>query len=68
MTDPKSISNCIQTIQDQGLHINTLINNAGVSMIPSYTQAKTGIELTCQTNYFGVVQLTEGLTPMLEYV
>lgn len=37
-------------------------------MVPTYTQANTGIELTCQTNYIGVVQLTEGLTPLLEFV
>lgn len=67
MTDPKSIDQCITTIKEQDLHIHVLVNNAGVSMIGKYTKAKTGVEMTCQTNYIGVVQLTEGLTPLLEY-
>lgn len=66
MTKPDSINNCISEIKEQNLHINVLVNNAGVSMVSHYTQASTGIELTCQTNYIGVVQLTEGLTSLLE--
>lgn len=50
----------------QGIRFNVLINNAGVCFIPKYTEASTGQELTCQTNYFGVVQLTESLLPYLE--
>lgn len=43
-----------------------LVNNAGVCLIPHYTEASTGQELTCQTNYFGAVQLTESIIPYLE--
>lgn len=66
MSDAASIRSCIETIRSQGIRFNVLVNNAGVSLIPKYTEAPTGQELTCQTNYFGVVQLTESLIPFLE--
>ena len=67
MTDPESINACVQEIITKDIHIHVLVNNAGVCMIPTYTEAKTGVEMTCQTNYMGVVQLTEKLLPVLEY-
>ncbi|CBK21122.2 uncharacterized protein [Blastocystis hominis] len=66
MSDAASIRSCVETIRSQGIRFNVLVNNAGVSLIPNYTEAPTGQELTCQTNYFGVVQLTESLIPLLE--
>ena len=67
MTDPESINACVQQIITNEIHIHALVNNAGVSMVPTYMEAKTGVEMTCQTNYMGVVQLTEKLLPILEY-
>ena len=67
MTDPESINVCVQEIIAKDIHLHTLVNNAGVSMVPNYIEAKTGVEMTCQTNYMGVVQLTEKLLPILEY-
>ena len=67
MTDPKSISSLVEQIKEQNLHIHVLINNAGTGMISSYTESSTGIEITCHTNYYGVVQLTEEMTPLLLY-
>lgn len=68
MTDPVSIDSCVAKIVETDIHIHALINNAGVSLVPKYTETKTGIEMNCQTNYMGVVQLTEKLLPVLEYV
>ena len=67
MTDPESINACVKEIITKKIRIHTLVNNAGVSMVPNYMEAKTGVEMTCQTNYMGVVQLTEKLLPVLEY-
>ena len=65
LTDPDSIRNCVEEIRSKQLHIQVLVNNAGVSMVHTYIEAKTGIELTCQTNYIGVVELTDRLIPLL---
>ena len=65
MTDPKSIHHCVEQIKAKDLHIDVLINNAGVSMVHKYMETQTGVEMTCQTNYIGVVQLTELLIPRL---
>ena len=67
MENPKSITDCVDTIKSQQLHINVLVNNAGVSLIHTYTESPSGVEKTCQTNYLGLVQFTELLTPLLEY-
>ena len=67
MTHTKSIHACVKKITTKIMHIHTLVNSAGVSMVPNYMEAKTGVEMTCQTNYMGVVQLTEKLLPVLEY-
>ena len=65
MTDPKSIQHCVEQIDAKDLQIDVLINNAGVSMVHKYMEAQTGVEMTCQTNYIGVIQLTELLIPHL---
>ena len=65
MTDPSSIRHCVEQIEAMDQQIDVLINNAGVSMVHKYMEAQTGIEMTCQTNYIGVVQLTELLLPHL---
>lgn len=62
-----SIAKCVEAIKTQQLHIHVLVNNAGVSMVHSYVESPTGVEKTCQTNYLGLVQLTELMTPLLEY-
>ena len=67
MEDPASIAKCVEAIKTQQLHIHVLVNNAGVSMVHSYVESPTGVEKTCQTNYLGLVQLTELMTPLLEY-
>ena len=65
LTDPESIRRCVDEIQSKQLHIQVLVNNAGVSMVHTYTEAPTGVELTCQTNYIGVVELTDRMIPLL---
>ena len=65
MSKPSSIKACVEQIRLQDIHFNVLVNNAGISMVQTYTEASTGFELTCQTNYFGMVQLTELLVPLL---
>ena len=65
MTDPKSIQRCVERIEAEDVHIDVLINNAGVSMVHQYIETQTGVEMTCQTNYMGVIQLTELLIPHL---
>ena len=67
MENPKSISDCVEAVKSQQLHINVLVNNAGVSMVHTYIVSPTGVEKTCQTNYLGLVQFTELMTPLLEY-
>ena len=54
MENPKSISDCVEAVKSQQLHINVLVNNAGVSMVHTYIESPTGVEKTCQTNYLGI--------------
>ena len=62
VSDSASISSFAEWIKNTLGHIDVLVNNAGIHYPNSTDEEK---KFTIQTNFLGVIQLTEKLTPLL---
>ncbi|KAJ9160701.1 Short-chain dehydrogenase [Coniochaeta hoffmannii] len=65
LTDRDSVRNAAETINNDPTvpHIDVLINNAGMMMLPKYQRDKTGYELQLSANHLGPFLLTNLLLP-----
>ncbi len=67
VTNQQSISDAISTMTHDALHIDLLINNAGIgSDYNEQLTAKENFELRFQTHVFGTFFFTEAITPLLK--
>lgn len=66
VTDPESVLNCVQQIVDEAGHIDTLINNAGVGQLSLAEEtALHDAETLMQTNFWGMVRMTQAVLPIM---
>eukprot|EP00164_Ancoracysta_twista_P014313 GFYU01023268.1.p1 GENE.GFYU01023268.1~~GFYU01023268.1.p1 ORF type:complete len:323 (+),score=39.61 GFYU01023268.1:46-1014(+) len=65
LSDLVSVKECAETFISMNLPLHCLINNAGVMMIPHYTETKDGFESQIGVNHLGHFYLTELLMPKL---
>jgi NAD(P)-dependent dehydrogenase (short-subunit alcohol dehydrogenase family) len=67
LTDRDSVRKAAATILDDATipHIDVIINNAGVMMLPKYTTDSAGYELQLSANHLGPFLLTNLLLPRL---
>lgn len=65
LTDQDSVRQAATTITEDATipHIDIIINNAGVMMLPTYQTDKLGYELTLSANHIGHFLLTNLLLP-----
>ncbi|XP_014277052.1 dehydrogenase/reductase SDR family member on chromosome X [Halyomorpha halys] len=65
LTSLKSVRECAAKISQDFIHLNILVNNAGI-MFPPYSETKEGFESQWGVNYIGHFYLTHLLLPLLE--
>lgn len=61
----KSVLNAVEMFKSREKHLNILINNASVMVLP-YSVTQDGFEIQMQTNYISPFLLTTKLLPLLE--
>jgi len=63
--DEESVSSCLRTVLDQAGRIDTLVNNAGYTLIGSLeeTSMEEAKELF-ETNFFGVLRMSQAVLPL----
>ncbi|MEM6821314.1 MAG: SDR family oxidoreductase [Verrucomicrobiota bacterium] len=70
VTDPESIASCFKRLEDHGIQLDTLINNAAVfADIPESTIEDLSAEafrLTLETNLLGPMQVIQTFLPLLK--
>lgn len=68
LADRESVRKAAETINNDETipHIDVLINNAGIMMLPQYQVDNTGSELQLSTNHLGPFLLTNLLLPKLK--
>ncbi|KAH8901850.1 putative short-chain dehydrogenase [Coniochaeta sp. PMI_546] len=68
LTDRDSVRQAAETINNDETipHIDVIINNAGVMMLPKYQLDKTGYELQLSANHLGHFLLTNLLLPKVK--
>lgn len=68
LSDTQSIDAAIATITKQFNDLDVVINNAGIpgKPVPNDQLTMTDLAATMQVNFFGTVQLTNGLMPLLK--
>jgi NAD(P)-dependent dehydrogenase (short-subunit alcohol dehydrogenase family) len=68
LTDQDSVRKAAETIDNDAAtpHIDVIINNAGVMMLPKYQLDKAGYELQLSANHLGHFLLTNLLLPKLK--
>jgi NAD(P)-dependent dehydrogenase (short-subunit alcohol dehydrogenase family) len=62
VADPRSVAAFAGRLAEEGLTVNALVNNAGVSLHGFDAEQARG---TLATNYFGAAAVTEALLPLL---
>eukprot|EP00916_Digyalum_oweni_P006189 GHVL01010687.1.p1 GENE.GHVL01010687.1~~GHVL01010687.1.p1 ORF type:complete len:149 (+),score=23.58 GHVL01010687.1:495-941(+) len=65
LADLQSVKDFSSEIAKNKYSIDYLVNNAGVMMIPTYTETKQGHEMQFGTNHLGHFLLTKLLIPQL---
>lgn len=71
VTDTHSVSKAIEQIRSSGLRLEILVNNAGVMMDGDFMKDSTtgiaadSLRKTFETNFFGLVELTNKVLPLL---
>jgi NAD(P)-dependent dehydrogenase (short-subunit alcohol dehydrogenase family) len=71
ITDPASIAAAAQTITADFGHLDILVNNAGITVPgdgPPSIVASESLDKTMRTNFFGAVNVTQALLPLLRLV
>ena len=63
ISNPDSINSFVQSLTNQGIRIDALLNNAG-TLLPSYSTTPQGFERVTATNYLGTYLLTRQLLPL----
>ena len=64
LSDPYSISSCLEEIRSKGFSLDVIIANAGIMALPTL-QVKHGFELQFFTNHMGHFMLVTGLLDLL---
>ncbi len=66
VTDDKSVNDAIQTITSDAGRIDVLVNNAGYGLFGAFEDLSIGeIKDVYETNFFGLVRLTQAVIPMM---
>lgn len=67
MADPSSIAMAIQKVRDKTDNLDVLFNNAGISAHGRFDELTDEVwRKTFATNFFGPIQLIQGLLPLLK--
>lgn len=64
ISSPQSIEAFVQSLEDDHIRIDGLLNNAG-TMLRKYETTPKGFERTLATNYLGTYHLTRRLLPLM---
>jgi carbonyl reductase 1 len=62
VSDPASIASLARSLQEEGLKLDVLVNNAGITMEGFDERVARG---TLDTNFYGPLHLTEALLPLI---
>lgn len=66
VTDDKSVNDAIQTITSDAGRIDVLVNNAGCGLFGAFEDLSIGeIKDLYETNFFGLVRLTQAVLPTM---
>lgn len=65
LESPQSIKKFVESLEEDGVSVYALINNAGV-MQRNYTRTADGREMTFAVNYIGTLMLTFMMMPFME--
>lgn len=68
VTKDESIKNASQQLQDEGLVLDVLVNNAGISggwPQPAPTMPIDDIKTVFETNFFGLINVTQQFIPLM---
>jgi NAD(P)-dependent dehydrogenase (short-subunit alcohol dehydrogenase family) len=63
VTSDASVATAAQKLRDGAIHLDALVNNAGV--YGAAARASDGVALTLETNFFGPLRVTLALLPLL---